>query len=177
MKKFCLPFYCLFVLMACQKQINSTTSGEQLSAQPPCSPASWTATPNYPLVFNFDRFAFVYNNKVYVPSYPGMHSYDGSVWTDIESTLPYSYYNAGFCFTIGDKGYLSQGGINEGKKLWEYSITNNEWTEKTEFPGPARFFASSFVIDGKAYIVGGTHNYNFYRYVWQYDPIADKWTQ
>ncbi len=180
MKKFCLPFYCLIVLMACKKQINSTKSVEQLPAQPPCSPASWTATPNYTLGYGFDRFAFVYNNKVYIPEgYNDVHVYDGSGWSVIDSYSPYSYYNAGFCFTIGDKGYLSQGGINAGKKLWEYSITDNVWTEKTEFPGDARFFASSFVIDGKAYIAGGrsSSNYNFLRDVWQYDPVTDSWAQ
>jgi len=178
MKKFCLPFYFLFILIACKKQINSPSIGEELLAQPPCTPASWTATPNYTLGYGFDRFAFAYNNKVYIPEgYGDVHVYDGSGWSVIDSYSPYSYYNAGFCFTIGDKGYLSQGGINAGKKLWEYSITNNVWTEKAEFPGVDRFFASSFVIDGKAYIAGGRNSSNFLRDVWQYDPVTNIWTQ
>lgn len=47
-----------------------------------------------------------------------------------------------------------------------------KWVQKAAFPGEAKIRATSFVLDGKAYIAGGQSDE-----LWMYDPVADSWTQ
>jgi hypothetical protein len=53
----------------------------------------------------------------------------------------------------------------------------NEWTQKANFGGTARWVAVGFSIGSKGYIgtgTSGTLNYNDF---WEYDPSANVWTQ
>jgi N-acetylneuraminic acid mutarotase len=52
------------------------------------------------------------------------------------------------------------------------------WTAKADFSASARASASSFVLQGKAYVCLGAGSGNaYYKDLWQYDPTTDKWTQ
>lgn len=51
------------------------------------------------------------------------------------------------------------------------------WVQQASLPAGARQGASSFVIDGKAYVVGGWDFSTFYTQLWMYDPVLDAWTQ
>ncbi|TWR31674.1 hypothetical protein FPZ43_04165 [Mucilaginibacter pallidiroseus] len=55
------------------------------------------------------------------------------------------------------------------------------WKQLADFSGKGRVRAYAFVIGGKAYMVGGTYgsgfNYSPLNDMWEYDPLADKWTK
>jgi N-acetylneuraminic acid mutarotase len=82
-----------------------------------------------------------------------------------------------FGFSIGQYGFIG-GGFNVStlNDLWQYDPTNNSWTQKNNMPFNIRT-ASSFVINNKAYVVGGIENVgNIVGQLWEYDPVNDSWT-
>lgn len=82
-----------------------------------------------------------------------------------------------FGFSIGQYGYIG-GGFDGGtlNDLWQYNPLNNSWTKKNVMPFQIRT-ACSFVINNKAYVVGGIDNSNnIVGKLWEYDPINDTWT-
>lgn len=88
-------------------------------------------------------------------------------------------------FQIGDKAYVGMGKddspyANPLSDLWQYDLTKNVWTKKSDFPGSHRLGQSAFVINGKAYIVGGKASWNDApdkNELWEYDPQTDKWNR
>lgn len=90
----------------------------------------------------------------------------------------------GIAFTINGKVYLGLGVENwfsnssrkNLKDLWEYDPIADNWTQKKDYPGDGSFSCSFFVVDNKAYIVGGTGTVGS-NDTWEYNPVADKWTQ
>lgn len=90
-------------------------------------------------------------------------------------------------FSIGGKGYVCLGGIGLDQptnsvyyqNLWEYDPTTGNWTPRSDFPGEGRWRAFSFVIDGKAYVGGGSRDRESgldLSDTYQYDPVSDHWT-
>jgi gliding motility-associated-like protein len=66
-------------------------------------------------------------------------------------------------FSIGSKGYFGTGQpyntVNgKLKDFWEYSPENNTWTQKADFGGGARSYATGFSIGTKGYIGCGNLN-------------------
>lgn len=89
-------------------------------------------------------------------------------------------------FTVGDVIYTTgstdaSGVINpSAKQLWAYDAATGVFTQKAEFPGEARNRAVSFVLNGKAYVGGGSKGSglaNIVKDFWQYDPVSNQWTQ
>ncbi|MEZ5018035.1 MAG: kelch repeat-containing protein [Flavipsychrobacter sp.] len=62
--------------------------------------------------------------------------------------------------------------------LWEYNASADSWTQKASAPGIGRGFSGVFVINNKAYIVGGTTTKlgGGTDEVLEYDPATDTWT-
>jgi N-acetylneuraminic acid mutarotase len=62
----------------------------------------------------------------------------------------------------------------------EYDPMTDTWTSKSPMP-KSRGFHSANVVDGKIYIIGGSHDSgpdrNHVRTVEEYDPATDTWTQ
>jgi len=58
------------------------------------------------------------------------------------------------------------------------TLTGN-WVNKYEFKGVARNCANTFVINDKAYIIGGYSSYKPYYHtdVWEYDPLNTAWVR
>jgi hypothetical protein len=84
-------------------------------------------------------------------------------------------------FAVGTKGYVGTGRTSSGapvtysKDFWEYNPTNNTWTQKTDFAGTARAYATSFTIGSKGYV--GTGNDGAYKNdFYEYEPATDTWT-
>ncbi|PUZ25105.1 hypothetical protein DCC81_12410 [Chitinophaga parva] len=62
----------------------------------------------------------------------------------------------GAAFTIGDKGYIATG-QNGGstQTCWEYDYKTDQWTQKSDFEGNARYGAFGFTLNNHGYIAGG----------------------
>lgn len=63
--------------------------------------------------------------------------------------------------------------------FYEYTPSTNTWIQKASIPGPsARAWATSFSVNGKAYVVGGDSTFGgLLNDVWEYDPSTNIWTQ
>ncbi|KPM46551.1 Kelch repeat-containing protein, partial [Jiulongibacter sediminis] len=89
-------------------------------------------------------------------------------------------------FQIGNTGYiLGLWEVDPSKnlhtqRLWAYNPATDTWTPKASCP-QSRAFASSFVINNKAYVLGGfttntiNNDYIFLKDFYEYNPIADSW--
>jgi hypothetical protein len=78
----------------------------------------------------------------------------------------------GYMFSIGNNIYVS-----DIENFWKFNIENFQWSKAAKPPERA-FNASTFIIDGKAYIFGGlTYSYgNGDNQLWQYNPQLNQWT-
>ncbi len=93
-------------------------------------------------------------------------------------------YGAGY-FALNGKGYVvggyrtnSGGPVND---CWEYDPVANTWQTKAALPSGAvgRVWASSWAINNLGYIAGGNDNgpTTFYKDCYEYNPVANTWTQ
>jgi N-acetylneuraminic acid mutarotase len=82
----------------------------------------------------------------------------------------------GFTFTINGKGYIG-GGQPSQKDFWEYDPATNVWTQKKDFQGEARVYATTFSIGSKGYVTIGLGNGTALKDLWEYDPATDNWIQ
>jgi N-acetylneuraminic acid mutarotase len=85
-------------------------------------------------------------------------------------------------FTIGNKAYIGLGfnGDSYFTDLYEYDLDLGFWKTKASFTGIPRERAVAFSINGKAYIGLGYNRDEEIQELgdfWEYDPIADTWTQ
>lgn len=85
-------------------------------------------------------------------------------------------------FSIGTKGYIGTG-FNattipgDFDDFWEWDQTNNTWTQKANFGGGIREYATGFSIGNKGYIgTGHTGGVDFNDF-WEYDPATNAWSQ
>lgn len=97
---------------------------------------------------------------------------NGYLWTrksDLPTKISYKYTSY---FSLNDKGYV----LLSNNNLWQYDPISDQWTIKSDFPGPARERGVSFVIGEFAYFgtgISGVINYND---IWKYNPVSDSWT-
>jgi len=86
-------------------------------------------------------------------------------------------------FSIGSKGYIGTGygnvysNIPYRKDFWEYDPSTDSWTQKADFGGIARYFATGFSIGIKGYIGTGYSNTGPLKDFWEYNPTSNTWTQ
>ncbi|MBL7965025.1 MAG: hypothetical protein JNM31_14420 [Flavobacteriales bacterium] len=52
-----------------------------------------------------------------------------------------------------------------------------QWEQRASFPGPGRWGAITFAINGKGYVVGGHNGTTTLSDAWMYDPSTDTWLQ
>lgn len=108
-------------------------------------------------------------------------------WTQV-ADLPGSERRNAIGFGIGDYGYVTTGmnkasatdiGATKLNDNWRYEPATNIWTQVAGFPGnngQGMYFGACFVIDDKAFIVGGKHGPNNYTSaMYMYDPAQDLW--
>ena len=90
-------------------------------------------------------------------------------------------------FSIGSKGYVGTGLTPNyfSPGFYEFDPNNGplgKWTRRANLGntdyGQSRLGAVGFSIGGYGYIgTGSTYNFPTYNDLWQYDPVADLWTQ
>lgn len=106
----------------------------------------------------------------------------GNQWIKVQS-IGGSKRRGATAFTYNNKAYVCTG-VNNGVLLtdmWEYEPTADTWTKKTDLDDDddwtiVRQNASSFVLDGKAYVFLG-ENSSTQSDVWEYDFSADTWIE
>lgn len=90
---------------------------------------------------------------------------------------------ATFHFSIGDKGYVGTGydGVTTyvyKSDFWEFDPVTGVWTQKADFAGGRRVYATGFSIGNKGYAGLGTAAYYDWRKdMWEYDPAYNTWRQ
>lgn len=106
-----------------------------------------------------------------------------NTWSQV-SSLPGAKRVHAFSFMINGIAYVGSG-RNNGIYLtdfWAYDVKNDKWkglkdlknTEKSSEYNLARENASTFVIDQKGYLVGGSSG-QIQNSTWQYDSAKDSW--
>lgn len=156
----------------------------------------WTAKATKPLVDGSGisrAMCFAIGNKLYVGGgyvadfYNTKQFYEYDLATDKwtkKADLPGGFKNrsGGIGFAIGTKGYIGLGAEDNlsisGSKpladLWEYDPATDKWTAKASLPDTARDGAGVFVLNNKAYVVGGGNGSSD---LWEYSPSSNTWTE
>ena len=159
---------------------------------------TWVQKTNFPeqtLSGRWSPYAFVLNNKIYsgggyvgnLTSRRDLWEYDVSnnTWIQKQNVPGSSNRTAAIAFSINGKGYVGLGMQNYNtlsttflNDLKEYDPVTNTWTSKASLPDSGRGDAACFVVNDKAYVVGGLTGYPELASndVWMYDASADQWT-
>lgn len=154
---------------------------------------SWAQKTNFPIKrSDVDRAPFVINGKAYVGTglnyttaisnsivYNDLWEYNpaSNAWTQ-KANLPGVARCGATGFSICYKGFLGLGAINDStwtvlNDFWMYDPSLNSWSTVTTFPGTTRVDAASFVLNDKAYIFGGSDNWNVsYNDLWEFIPAG-----
>jgi hypothetical protein len=90
-------------------------------------------------------------------------------------------------FTIGNYAYVAGGwdGINRYNDMWQLDPSGSgTWTQMASMPdsnrqggSTARSSAVGFSVNGEGYLGTGYDGYNYINDFWQFDPVADAFTQ
>ncbi len=110
-----------------------------------------------------------------------------------KAEFPSSSRNHGLGFTVGTKGYYGLGDkqtklfvFKSYTDIWEYDPKTNVWTQKADFPGPARLAIRGFSVDNKIYAgfgyiisaYGPTAGSNEYQTdFYEFDPATNQWSK
>jgi predicted outer membrane repeat protein len=90
-------------------------------------------------------------------------------------------------FALDGKGYVVAGGIGPDdpggaeyhNDVWEFDPATGSWTQLADFPGQPRWRSFSFVIDGHAYVGGGSQDGALgsdYTDCYRFNPADGSWT-
>lgn len=179
-------------ITSCNKNAEPVKEQEQVSGiLIPPNGNYWTqlSTPVIPgpPASNEHHFSFSLNDRVYVALQGNnqLWEYDPistGQWTQKLSTFfTFSSFDYTKVFSNGNSVYFLNA---KTKKLKEYNITNNQWTDKADFPGTAKGVGTAANTVTKGYIMGGSNGYhantNYYVTLsenWEYDFASNTWTQ
>ena len=146
---------------------------------------TWTQIADLPSSERANAFGFSINGIGYLGAGQMLTAYLWDFWAYDPTTNTWSQ-KADFpdlrlspvTFTIGDTGYVVAGtALSHTRDVWAYDPSSNSWTRKSDLPGPSRYRAFGFSINGKGYAGTGSDSTeqamdDFY----EYDPAADVWT-
>ncbi|MHA6246550.1 Kelch repeat-containing protein [Pontibacter sp. CAU 1760] len=166
------------------------------------SPATntWEQLPDFPGTARYGAISMMLGNSGYLGGgYDGAYLKDfwqldpaTGTWTEKPGFSGARRVN-GFAFAVNGKGYVG-GGRNstiQEADFMEYDPATSTWRNlkslnelersKTDYPAP-RAYTSTFVLNNKAYLVGGSIGTSPataqpVRDVWQYNPQSDTWQQ
>ncbi|MDX2443919.1 MAG: IPT/TIG domain-containing protein [Bacteroidales bacterium] len=153
----------------------------------------WCRKADFPGGQRYNAVSHGYNGKGYFGLGMARNSF---IFTDLwefdpvsdqwiqKASFPVTVRDYSSSFRIDDNIYLCcgtqdmlravDGCLNE---VWVYNITQDSWTQQTDFPGQKRHSAFAFTVDGKGYLGGGNYgNTRLYDF-WEYDPANNLWTQ
>lgn len=143
----------------------------------------WSQIADFPGTARREAVAFEANGKGYVGTgvddddnrLADFYEYTPSTntWTKVANDFTGGARQGAVAFSINNVGYVGTGyGFQEGEDRNNlkdfYKFENGNWT-KIAFDGEKSRNATTFVINGKAYVVSGE---NSLKYVWEYDPTT-----
>jgi N-acetylneuraminic acid mutarotase len=153
----------------------------------------WTQAANCPMAFAV-AICMVINNIAYVGlgqtqinvNSNAMFAYDPATntWTR-KADFPGPGRALSLGITIGNIGLVGFGVDSLGNGLsdiWLYNPATDSWTQKKNFSvALPPLWPAGFSLDNKTALVTGTNYYQngpaFINFLYQYDPVADTWTQ
>ena len=169
----------------------------------------WQKKADRPTEDFYRTMSFIIRDNIYIIDFSAssMHTYNAGrdKWTEQSISIPsvFERNRSGMmCFTVNEKAYIGLGGYSKNtepyagnkevytyRDFWEYDPIAISWTRKSDFPGENINEATSFIIDGKAYITNGYYDdpnyendfdkddYLYTKQTWEYDPFTDQWTR
>lgn len=103
------------------------------------------------------------------------YGWDGNIY------LPGLGRDDAVCFTMDNIiffGSGNHGGFNESNIFYALNTRNGEWQDVAPFPGSARQYSLTEVVEFKAYLIGGIDEFgNPLNDIWEYDLINDQWNE
>jgi N-acetylneuraminic acid mutarotase len=157
---------------------------------------TWIQLPNLPFQTVLDTFisvrygcGFVIGSNIYYlpPDTSRLWSYNTvtAIWSRKAVFPPGTRSNAAG-FAIDPYGYVTCGrsyGTTPGQMLdlWQYNPSTDTWTQKSNIATFTREHCVSFVVNGKAYVGGGTSTAAptltpYLSSMREYNPTSDTWT-
>jgi N-acetylneuraminic acid mutarotase len=153
---------------------------------------TWTQKANYPGGDREDLITFSIGNYGYAGfglSYArklDFYRYDPATdtWTQLPDISYYWHQYNTAVFVVNGKAYYGTGSAYSSTTFSNYTSNHmymfdpatGGWTQKNDFTGGARSYATAFTVNGKAYMGMGSTG-PFPTDLWQYDDTADSWTQ
>ena len=99
-------------------------------------------------------------------------------WTEVASSPKLPCYET-IAFDLYDAGYLGLGRDCTGVYLddfWQYEPSADEWFQKPDFPGDARYYAKAESFAGLGFVGTGQNESGvMLNDFWSYDPIQNEW--
>lgn len=147
----------------------------------------WTARSAFPAgAAGSSTVSFCIGTKAYVckvsaPTATWAFDPNSGTWA-MKAAFPGQARSGASAFVVDGKGYVAGGrGTSWSSDCWAYDPVADVWTQRASLPGP-RASAASFAAAGKGYVVGGTTSIGsgdltYTNTTYEYDPIADTWTQ
>jgi N-acetylneuraminic acid mutarotase len=155
----------------------------------------WTRKADFPGPARQNAFAFSMGGMGYVglgygvatPTYPNGNFYDVwqydptlDTWTQ-KANFPANVEFPNYCtafspdnktgYVVGGGDFLSGGTYLNVVIVWRYDPASDSWTQMHNLPSKGMLFPSSMVLNGNAYVLGGSQE------CWMYNQNSDSWTQ
>jgi len=153
---------------------------------------TWTQKADFPggdretmVAFSIDGYGYAGLGLRYARKLD-FYRYDPATdtWLTLPSIAYTDHHYDTAVFTLDGKGYFATGLANipstatdyTSDKVYMFDPATGVWTQKNNFPGGARRYATAFTADGKAYL-GMGYTGPYLTDFWQYDPANDSWFQ
>jgi len=146
---------------------------------------SWDQLSDFPGEARNNAVSFVINGKAYVglgtnstKMYNDFYEYNPTTdtWTQIADFPGAARYGA-VAFSLNEEGYVGTGRDYDGQDFndfYKFNSSDGTWTKITSTPNK-RSFAFTFVLNGLAYLGGGTSNNSNVTTFYAFD--GEKWTE
>ena len=131
---------------------------------------SWIETTNFP-GGSYMAAGLTVGNIGYVYNYNSFYYWNDNQWKELSSYQNgYGWWEC-VAFGIGNKAYVGFGNDHHGgtRFMGEFDPTGETWRDMSINYDNKRFGASAFVINDKAYVIGG-YGENKLKDVWEFDP-------
>ncbi|MDB4335082.1 galactose oxidase, partial [bacterium] len=162
---------------------------------------TWVQIDSFPGLARKEAVAFGIGDKGYVGGGYTISGYNTStfyeydavtgVWAVKAPLTTSNHISNAASFVINGEGYVVGGSdenSNLNSQLIKYNPTTDKWTELNRVINYTsesfdndysiqRYKAATFVINEKAYLVGGTTKTSVSDQVWEYDPSLDEWEE